>query len=324
MKVSIIVPVYNVEKYLPQCLDSILAQTFKDFELLLIDDGSPDSSGAICDEYAQRDPRIRVFHKENGGPSAARNVGLDNAKGEWITFSDSDDWMESHWLEAMAENMNGTDMVVTGYIRHNNKKAGKIEQMEMEDGFYPRKSYSARCFQLMARAQMGYLWTMMFRNAIFQTYGVRFNPDMRIQEDLEMILRYLAHTNSFRTISAKNYHYHLEANKTYNLSFPGIFAIMEAMPQILEGEDLDKYRCSYTEGASLLLLQHCSRDNYYIVRKMFLSVPPIFHGKTARTVKKIVNLPYCIGFPVLRLVYYLRVSKIKTIGPSPGLNMLYW
>ena len=88
--VSIIVPVYNTEKFLHRCIDSILAQTYTDFELLLIDDGSKDSSGTICDEYAAQDARVRVFHKENGGVSSARNLGLDNARGEWVTFVDSD------------------------------------------------------------------------------------------------------------------------------------------------------------------------------------------------------------------------------------------
>lgn len=90
-KISVIVPVYKVEKFLKRCVDSILAQTFTDFELLLIDDGSPDNSGKICDEYAEKDKRVRVFHKENAGVSSARNLGLDNARGEWIVFADSDD-----------------------------------------------------------------------------------------------------------------------------------------------------------------------------------------------------------------------------------------
>ena len=84
--ISVIVPVYNVEKYLGQCIDSILKQSFQNFELLLIDDGSPDESGKICDEYAAKDGRVRVFHKENGGVSSARNVGLDNAAGQWVAF----------------------------------------------------------------------------------------------------------------------------------------------------------------------------------------------------------------------------------------------
>ena len=88
---SIIIPVYNVEKYFRRCLDSVMSQSFRDYELLLVDDGSSDSSGAICDEYAVRDERIRVFHKTNGGVSSARNVGLEHAKGEWIYFVDADD-----------------------------------------------------------------------------------------------------------------------------------------------------------------------------------------------------------------------------------------
>ena len=93
-KVSVIVPVYKVEKYLPECIESVLAQTFTDFELILVDDGSPDNSGKICDDYATRDSRIRVFHKENGGVSSARNLGIEKASGEWIALIDGDD----HWL----------------------------------------------------------------------------------------------------------------------------------------------------------------------------------------------------------------------------------
>ena len=92
--ISVNIPVYNTEKYLHRCIDSVLAQTYQDLELLLIDDGSKDSSGAICDEYAAQDARVKVFHKENGGVSSARNVGLDHAQGEWITFVDSDDYIE--------------------------------------------------------------------------------------------------------------------------------------------------------------------------------------------------------------------------------------
>ena len=102
-QVSVIVPVYKVEAYLARCVDSILKQSFSDFELILVDDGSPDSCGAICDEYAQKDPRILVIHQENGGLSAARNTGIDwvftNSDSQWITFIDSDDWVHEKYLE---------------------------------------------------------------------------------------------------------------------------------------------------------------------------------------------------------------------------------
>lgn len=98
-QVSVIVPVYNVEYCLSRCIDSILSQTFTDFELLLIDDGSKDNSGNICDEYKFKDDRIRVFHKENGGVSSARNWGIANSYGEHIAFIDSDDWVGENYLE---------------------------------------------------------------------------------------------------------------------------------------------------------------------------------------------------------------------------------
>ncbi|MDT6814838.1 glycosyltransferase, partial [Enterococcus faecium] len=93
-EISIIVPVYKVEKYLRKCVDSILAQTFTDFEVILVDDGSPDNSGKICDEYAEKDNRVRVIHKENGGLSSARNAGIDVARGKYLGFVDSDDYID--------------------------------------------------------------------------------------------------------------------------------------------------------------------------------------------------------------------------------------
>ena len=109
--ISIIVPVYNTETYLRRCIDSILAQTFTDFELLLIDDGSTDGSGAICDEYAQKDSRVRVFHKENTGVSATRNLGIEKSKGEYLIFIDSDDyWIDNNSLEQLYVTATNNDL----------------------------------------------------------------------------------------------------------------------------------------------------------------------------------------------------------------------
>ncbi|HOV37303.1 MAG TPA: glycosyltransferase family 2 protein [Spirochaetales bacterium] len=112
-EVSIIVPVYNVEKYIHRCVDSILAQTFTDFECILIDDGSPDNCPAICDEYAQKDSRVKVIHQKNAGVSAARNVGLEAATGKWIGFVDSDDWIENNYIYELIDF--NADLVISGY-----------------------------------------------------------------------------------------------------------------------------------------------------------------------------------------------------------------
>ncbi|WP_407725158.1 glycosyltransferase family 2 protein [Ruminococcus sp. JL13D9] len=120
-KITVVVPVYKVEKYIKRCIDSILAQTFTEFELILVDDGSPDNCGKICDEYAEKDNRIHVIHKENGGLSDARNVGIDwafeNSNSEWITFIDCDDWIHPRYLEALydAVKKTGCEISICAY-----------------------------------------------------------------------------------------------------------------------------------------------------------------------------------------------------------------
>lgn len=111
-KISVVVPVYNGEKYLGQCIDSILGQTFSDFELILLDDGSPDGSGAICDSYADKDSRVRVIHKANEGINRTRWRGVQEARAEWVSFSDDDDTMEPDALEKLYALRQGTDIVV--------------------------------------------------------------------------------------------------------------------------------------------------------------------------------------------------------------------
>lgn len=146
-ELTIIVPVYKVEPYLRRCIDSILNQTFRDFELILIDDGSPDNCGAICDEYAEKDGRITVIHQKNQGVSAARNAGLDIARGTYLGFVDSDDWIEPEMYETMittAKEKN-VDVVVCGFSifdefgEHSgisNREEGYLSQQQLHEDIY--------------------------------------------------------------------------------------------------------------------------------------------------------------------------------------------
>lgn len=129
-RVSIIVPVYKAEAYLHRCVDSVLAQTFTDFELLLIDDGSPDRSGEICDEYAQKDSRIRVIHKTNGGVSSARQRGQDVACGKYTIHVDPDDWVEPTMLEELYQKAkdDNADMVICDYYTNEGSQQNYIKQ----------------------------------------------------------------------------------------------------------------------------------------------------------------------------------------------------
>ena len=126
--VSVIVPVYNVEKYLPRCLDSLVNQTYEKLEILLVDDGSADSSGEICDAYATKDNRIRVFHIHNGGVSNARNLALDNMTGDYVTFVDSDDWLEVNWVENALCEVKKADVLlyIGGYVKNYHDLSEKV------------------------------------------------------------------------------------------------------------------------------------------------------------------------------------------------------
>lgn len=166
--ISVIVPVYKVEAYLSRCIDSILSQTFTDFELILVDDGSPDNCGKICDEYAEKDSRVRVIHQENGGLSSARNAGIDwvfaNSDSQWLTFIDSDDWIHPQYLELLLSGANSTntDICVCEYTETSefsdfkNLNNTTIQKLSPEDFFVNHhvtaviaccKLYKKSCFE---------------------------------------------------------------------------------------------------------------------------------------------------------------------------------
>lgn len=200
-KISVIVPVYNTEQYLHRCIDSILAQTFTDFELLLIDDGSKDSSGRICDEYALKDSRIRVFHKKNGGVSSARNLGLDNAKGEWISFVDSDDWVENKYIEELFSN--GQFDFVACYYKAEDWDTW-VSQPFDNCSYYGNNIH--KCLNLNIK-RMVYNVCKLFNNEIIKENHIRFDTVISYGEDTIFTFEYLAHVKSIKTISSALYHY---------------------------------------------------------------------------------------------------------------------
>ena len=182
--ISIIVPVYKAEQTLSRCLDSILVQTFTDFELLLIDDGSPDASGVICDEYALKDSRIRVFHKENGGVGSARNLGLDNARGEWICFVDSDDWIKECFLSEFCTNIDGVDLVISGYRQFGDSS----EIIVFNSALYDLREKVDLGQENNAVCVLYCPWRKLFRFSIIRERRIRFTEDLFIAEDTEKIV----------------------------------------------------------------------------------------------------------------------------------------
>ncbi len=183
---SIIVPIYKVEPYLRRCIDSILAQTFTDFELILIDDGSPDGCGAICDEYAQKDNRIIVIHQENQGVSAARNAGLDIARGEFIGFVDPDDWVSPEMFESLhrAAVQNGRDIAICG-LCYVDADETDFRQGLTESGFFSQEAFIQELFGMPNRIGGGNV-NKLFRRSVVGK--VRFRTELSHGEDWVYLL----------------------------------------------------------------------------------------------------------------------------------------
>lgn len=212
-KISVIVPVYNTEKYLDCCLQSILSQTFTDFELLLINDGSTDRSGEICDEYAKWDERVRVFHKENGGVSSARNLGLNEARGEWIAFVDADDELPK---EAFCLDYDSCkeDLIIGGFYDNSSIRGCKTYGWE-EEQIINKEDLKPFYAQNLSHPIMGFVWGKLFRKSA--VYYIRFNTDMRIGEDTLYVLQCLNVVNACRTVKSVLYKYNV--TETYHSKY---------------------------------------------------------------------------------------------------------
>lgn len=206
--VSVLIPAYNVEGYLPKCLDSVLSQTFKDFEVVLIDDGSTDKTGKVCDEYAARDLRIKVLHQENKGISATRNCCLQQAKGEYVQFVDGDDWVEPNMLEAMLYKMAecNADIVGCCFWEERQRNARKIETYyENRDAFL----YD------VLQNNWGVLWKLLIKRNIITKYNILFPQGINGGEDFVFVVKALFYARQVVCVNDALYHY----NRTNITSF---------------------------------------------------------------------------------------------------------
>ncbi|WAV90135.1 glycosyltransferase [Oxalobacter aliiformigenes] len=198
---SVIVPVYRVETYLPKCLDSLVGQTYADLEIILVDDGSPDRSGAICDEYAARDSRIVVIHQENRGASQARNAGLDRATGEFVAFVDSDDYLDFSMYENLMKAVveYDADIVISdffvilesGVLRHSSGLQGDIPLLQAQE-------------QVLADRLPSYLWNKIYRRTLFD--GIRYER-IRGFEDLQIMPHLFRRARKVAFVPEAGYYY---------------------------------------------------------------------------------------------------------------------
>lgn len=204
-KISIIVPIYKVEKYLDRCIESIVNQTYKNIEIILVDDGSPDNCPQMCDEWAKKDERIKVVHKQNGGVSTARNAGLDIATGEYIQFVDSDDFLELNACEILISNMKNTnaDLVVANF-----KNIGGEARIKQINDFVTRDQSDAMV-KLISCGSFGYLHAKLFRKELIKSY---FICELKYHEDFIFVSEYIKNCTTISYLNTTIYNYVLNQN----------------------------------------------------------------------------------------------------------------
>lgn len=223
-EISIIVPIYNGEKYIDKCINMILTQTFKDFELLLIDDGSTDNSKKICNRYATKDKRIRLISKENQGTWAARNRAIDESTGKYIVFFDCDDWYEDNLLAEMYENIESTDvdLVISGQfdviVNQIGKVVSSIKVLPEKHSYSTRDEILDNFINLRKESIGDVLWNKIYKSEIIKKYNIKFDNFKR-GEDTIFNANYYEHIDTCRVIDKSLYKYRVESSNPVWLKY---------------------------------------------------------------------------------------------------------
>lgn len=315
-KISVIVPIYKVEPYLRKCVDSILAQTYQNLEVILVDDGSPDNCGAICEEYAEQDTRIKVIHKQNSGLSGARNAGLDYASGEYITFVDSDDWIDPHHFSALYSSLQeGADIAVSD-IRRVNSNHDLI---------------CTFCFQqkgdIVYESVFGYVWNKLYRRSVVE--HARFSINY-IEDVIFNLQIHCTNKPRYAFTKSASYNYLLRDNSllTASVSTSTIIAfslfsesLLGLLPNLYHSEDEQKAYYSFVAGnqACNLLCQISSDRNISLsqkssyMRSLFDSIPQEMHIErfSKNALIKLLNISKMFSCPIIFHFVYQFVLRCK-------------
>lgn len=238
-KVSIIVPIYNIERYLKECIESILNQTYDNIELILIDDGSTDKSGEICDFYLNND-KVIVVHKENQGVSAARNDGIKKASGKYLLFVDSDDYLNKEMVETLISKNQNYDCTICGFVEKFLYK--EIEKKATTE----EKTYNSQGIieQIIKNGNIGgYIFNKLFKKDILQKNNIYFNENIHMCEDMLFVTEYLLKCQKIKIIPNLLYYYRMRKSSAVwnkNNKYFTIFDSYKTILELLEYNDIDK------------------------------------------------------------------------------------
>ena len=256
--ISVIVPVYQAEQCLPACVESVLAQTFFNWELLLVDDGCTDGSPALCDGYAARDDRVRVFHQRNGGVSAARNTGLREARGEFIAFLDADDQLEPRALETLWSMLESSGTDTAGCAHLNVTPGGTSPELLLPAGLYDHQGildhvvYPLLGDRLRAPVFNGFIWRYLFSGELLRRYRITFSG--AYLEDELFLMEYFCYAQKLAVTDQPLYRYVWNPSSIthkYMRDFPAVFAaFMERKAALAERFGLEAARPRWRENSN--------------------------------------------------------------------------
>lgn len=311
--VSVIVPCYKVEKYIHKCVDSIISQTYKNLEIWLIDDGSPDNCGKICDDYAKKDQRIIVIHKPNGGLSDARNVAIEKATGEYITFVDSDDWLSNDAIEVMVSTMYASEAEIVvsnfNFVSEKNNDSRIAFRMKKQIASYTSKESLIDLFY-QRNMETG-AWGKLYNSGLWK--DLRF-PVGRIFEDIPTIYKTFFRAKKIVVISSSLYNYLLRDTSIMGESFnpkkmDAIYcskAMLDDVLSISHDNDICKAaRCRYVSMCFNTIFQTspCSPEESHIWNEIITNRFLVLKDLCARKKTTIALLLSFFGTKFLRLLY---------------------
>lgn len=317
--ISIVLPIYNVEKYLSNCIESVLNQTYKNLEVILVDDGATDSCGRICDEYAEKDKRIVVYHKENGGLSDARNYGLEHCKGQYVTFIDSDDYIDSDYISYLYSVLikHGTKMSICQHKVHYD--IGKIKDLgHLGD----EKLSSKECLERMLYHDVidTSAWAKLYRTDLFD--NVRY-PKGKIFEDIGTTYKLMLASGQIACGYEAKYHYIFHENSIVNSSFSLKKMDMIEMTDKMAGDVLEIYpdlsdavkrRQVYARFSTLNQMIDVKDRKYKKIRKQIIEYIKknrlliVLNPKSPKR-DKIAMIGIIVGFPIYKMMYKIASGR---------------
>ena len=220
-KISIIVPIYNVEKYLEKCISSLLNQTFSNFELILVNDGSPDNCGNICDSFKEKDSRIKVLHLENGGVCRARNKGMEIASGDFYAFVDSDDWVEENYIKDFAEHIvDDETVIIQNAIRDKNDTCDSNFFGFEDESFILEEDFATMITKNIYYLPQGFPWNKLYSRKIIEANNLKFDPAIKLGDDEKWNFEYFRYAKKVVFVSRAYYHYQYNPTSISNQARP--------------------------------------------------------------------------------------------------------